>query len=191
MKTTILFTRKTWKLEQATLVEFKHTPSLETPSAIMEAVTRGVTRWVEGAKDGEDAWVATCETLNIGDLIRQLNSTRLLAFLKSEGIDEINPLFYLTEENERGFDEILAVPTLGYELSEQETNQTETNPDEDAQDHWIDAHLEKQQDIANTSPGKSISIDDAEKILQERIATREAARAAKKLAEQEKSDSNQ
>lgn len=75
-------TVETAKLEAA----LQLTRASNETEALLEMVTRAITRWVNETNAGREAWERSSEDFNVGDLSNEIGDEELMSRLREEGV---------------------------------------------------------------------------------------------------------
>jgi hypothetical protein len=115
-QTDLAFTRTNeFNIETLRVLRFTHLQSLKnedsTEEAVLEALEKAVSLWIETTPTGLAAWQESCENFNIGDFCTHYDF-QLQASLEAHGIHSIETLFELSPNQEVAYDKVLAQPDL-------------------------------------------------------------------------------
>lgn len=115
MKRHLVFVRQgTRGLENIVVLEFTLSNDIEgvffkiTPEWLRDQLIGAVTAWIEGSPEGDEAWRASSEDLNVGDLVSNGFDESLKPFLRSHYILDVECVFEFSGDDDYvPFDTIL------------------------------------------------------------------------------------
>jgi hypothetical protein len=112
IKSHLAFVRKDIaKIENMVVIQLEHNKCLTNQRQVLDALTKGITKWVENTQEGQELWKYTSEDLNIGDILSYHKNKTLIKYLKKEGIYKWKPKYELVEQEEVSYDRILVNQT--------------------------------------------------------------------------------